>query len=106
AGKSLTWSSSAVNATLAVTSTNNVGATGGATTITLTGDTTAPSIATLVPASGTTSQTSTTFIVTWTEIESGSGVAARGLQRQSADATSSRQCATATYVNDGPAQGR
>ena len=100
ANKNLTWSGTAVAATLPITTTNGVGVASSATTIAFTPDPTAPTTSFTTPAGapGTvTSQTALTLNVAWTETETGSGVGTRSLQRWAAAATASTQCAAATY---------
>ena len=56
-----------------------------------------------IPAAGLTVQASTTVNVTWTETETGSGVASRSLQRQKGSVVTPGTCAGVTYANDGAA---
>ena len=81
--------------------TDNVGNVGTATSGTVLVDTTAPTVAFTAP-SGAVVQSSTTYNVTWTESDAGSGVASRSIQRQSG-APVANACTGTTWANDGAA---
>ena len=96
------WIATAGSGTQAVTATNGVGATA-ATTLTITADATAPTISYSIPTAGTTVQLATSVNVTWSETETGSGVASRSLQRQKGAIVVPGTCVGVSYANDGAA---
>jgi RHS repeat-associated protein len=98
APKTLSWTAGAANnKSITVTTTNRLGAVSPATTVTFVADTTAPSGAFSVPASGTNYQTVVSINVTWSESDAGSGPGSRTLQRQIAPFTAG---ACGSFAND------
>jgi RHS repeat-associated protein len=102
ATKNLTWSGSAVAATLTVRTTNGAGLISPATTITLTPDTSAPVGDFTTPGEGAlVMQSGTSYTVAWTETASPTVVASRSLQRQKGPVVTAGTCTGVTWGNDG-----
>ena len=99
--QSLGFSGSAVSATMGIVAQNGAGTDTSIRTLTLTADSTPPSVGFTSPAAGTLAQPSDTITVSWTEADSGSGVASRSLQRQKTNQTGPTACNTGAWSNDG-----
>ncbi len=101
AARNATWTASSATTNITVTPYNNVLTAGATRTVTLTADAIAPSMTFSIPVAGLTTQSATSVTVTWSETETGSGVASRSLQRQKGGVVTPGTCASVSYANDG-----
>ena len=101
AAKNATWGSTSGMTNVTLTPYNDALTAGATRTVTLTADSTAPATSVFTPSANA-YQAGTSVTPTWTETETGSGVASRSLQRQSGAPVASA-CTSTSWANDGAA---